>query len=385
MSRLSFPWGRSLSLLLALGLAVVSWGPARTAGPEGQRKAAPPGEEVAYTITTVAGNGARGFGGDGGPATAAKLDNPSGVAVDRDGNVYVADYGNNRVRKVGPDGTITTVAGTGEPGFAGDGGPAAKAKLQGPYGVYVDAQGNLYVADQQNHRVRKIARDGTISTAAGDGRERLAGDGGPATAASLAYPDAMVVDDQGNLSIADAGNHRVRRVSADGTITTVAGTDAGYSGDGGPAVRARLNLPASLALDRKGNLYVGDLRNHAIRQVTTDGAIHTVAGTGERGFSGDGMPATRARLNEPGGVAVARDGSLLIADGVNCRVRRVGPDGVIRTIAGTGRKGHVGDGGPAAQAGLSILDLLAVDARGTIYVADYGNNRIRKLEEVKRK
>jgi serine/threonine protein kinase, bacterial len=171
----------------------------------------------------------------------------------------------------------------------------------------------------------------------------------------------------------------VRKVDADGKITTVAGTAQGYSGDGGPAAQAKLNVPASLAIDPRGNLFIGDFGNHAVRKVSPSGTITTVAGTGDRGFNGDDIPASRARLNEPGGVAVCPDGSLLIAEGGNFRVRRVDADGMIRTVAGTGRDGRAGDGGPALQAEVSVLDILTVDDRGTVFVADYGNNRIRKL------
>ena len=337
------------------------------------------GDGTGYTISTIAGSGERGFGGDGGPATKGLLNRPCAVAVDAESNLYIADYGNNRIRKVRRDGTITTLAGTGEAGYAGDGGLAVKAQLQGPYGVSVDQHGNVYVADQRNHRIRRITPDGTIASVAGTGRRGFSGDGGPATAASLAGADATVADSDGNLYIADTQNHRIRKVSADGTITTIAGSSQGYSGDGGPAVRAQLNFPAALALDSAGNLYVGDFRNHVVRKITRDGIIHTVAGSGKRGFNGDNIPATKADLNEPGGVAALPDGSLIIADGVNCRVRCLGPDGVIRTIAGTGRKGYSGDGGPARDADLSILDILAVDRDGNIFVADHTNNRIRKL------
>jgi sugar lactone lactonase YvrE len=340
-------------------------------------------QEVAYTISTAAGNGAQGFGGDGGPAIEAKLNHPCAVAVDREGALYIADSSNHRIRKVGRDGKIATLAGTGQPGFGGDGGPAAQAQLQGPYGVSVDRHGNVYVADQRNNRVRKITAHGTISTVAGNGKRGFVGDGGPAIGAALAGPNATVSDADGNLYIADSGNHRVRKVSPDGMITTIAGTKQGYAGDGGPAVGAKLNLPAALALDGKGTLYIGDFLNHVVRKVSPDGVIQTVAGTGERGFNGDGLPATRAQLNEPGGVGIATDGSLLIADGLNFRVRRVGPDGIIQSIAGTGRKGASGDGGPATQACLSVLDIMTVDGRGNVYVADYGSNQVRKLTPAK--
>jgi sugar lactone lactonase YvrE len=339
-------------------------------------------EGAGYTIAAVAGNGKAGFGDDGGPAAAALLNRPCAVATDGQGSLFIADYGNNRIRKVGADGTITTYAGTGEAGFAGDGGPATAARLRGPYGVSVDRQGNLYVADQCNERVRKIARDAIISTVAGNGTRGYSGDGGPATAAALAGPDAVVVDDRGDFYIADARNHRVRKVTAGhGVITTVMGTSQGYSGDGGPATRAQLNLPASLALDAHGNLYVGDLRNHVIRKMNADGVVQTVAGTGEPGFDGDGGPATRAKLNQPGGVAIAPDGSLLIADGANFRVRRVGLDGVIETIAGSGSQDRsaFAAGSPAERASLSVLDILDVDRNETIHLTDHGQHRVHRL------
>jgi Flp pilus assembly protein TadD/sugar lactone lactonase YvrE len=338
-----------------------------------------PNTTVSYTITTVAGNGERAFAGDGGPAVKAALHKPCAVAVDHEGQLYIADYMNHRIRKVTKDGIISTLAGTGEAGHAGDGGPATAAKLNGPYGVAVDSKGNVYVADQRNNRVRKISPDGIITTLAGNGQRKFSGDGGPAGEASLAGPDAMLADDHGNVFIADSGNHRIRKVTSNGVITTIAGTTQGYAGDGGPALQAQLHLPAALALDGKGNLYVGDFRNHVVRKITPDGVISTVAGTGTRGFNGDDRPATAAQLNEPGGVGILPDGSLVIADGVNFRVRRVALDGTITTIAGTGKRAYGGDDGPALQADLSVLDILATDAQGNIYLSDYGNNRIRKL------
>jgi hypothetical protein len=334
---------------------------------------------VSYTITTVAGNGKPGFSGDGGPAVKAALNKACAVAVDRKGQLYIADYMNHRIRKVSKDGIISTLAGTGQPGHGGDGGPATQAKLNGPYGVAVDEKGNVYVADQRSNRVRKIGTDGIITTLAGTGRRGFAGAGGPASEASLAGPDAVLADTKGNVIIADSGNNRIRRVGADLVINTIAGTTSGYSGDGGPALKAQLQLPAALALDIQGNLYVGDFRNHVVRKITPDGIISTVAGTGKRGFNGDDRPAISARLNEPGGLGVLPDGSLVIADGVNFRVRHVGPEGTISTIAGTGKRAYGGDGGPALRADLGVLDILAVDAHGDIYLSDHGNNRIRKL------
>jgi sugar lactone lactonase YvrE len=332
-----------------------------------------------YSIRTIAGTGQRGFSGDGGPAVNSKLNRPCAVAADHDGCLYVADYGNNRIRKISPDGTMTTLAGNGQAGFEGDGGPAVKARLNGPYGVGVDRHGNVFVADQRNNRIRKISRAGAISTLAGNGVKALSGDGGPAALASLAGPDAVIADDQDNVYIADSGNHRIRKVTTDGMIHTIAGTGKGYSGDGGPALQARLNLPAALALDRAGNLYIGDFQNHVVRRIGADGTIATVAGTGTRGFNGDGMAATLAQLNEPGGLGITPSGELVIADGVNFRVRLVDADGNMHTIAGTGRKGDAPDSDCATEAPLFVLDILSVDAQGNIFITDHGNSRIRKL------
>jgi hypothetical protein len=347
------------------------------------RKVTPAG-----TISAVAGNGTGvlggGFSGDGGPATSAQLSTPNGVAVDASGNLLIADYGNNRVRKVTPAGTISTVAGTGAGGFSGDGGPATSAQLDGPSGVAVDAGGNLLIADYGNHRVRKVTPAGTISTVAGDGTFGFSGDGGPATSAQL-DPAAMAVDAGGNLLIADYVNHRVRKVTPAGTISTVAGDGTfGFSGDGGPATSAELSYPAGVAVDAGGNLLIADLRNYRVRRVTPAGTISTVAGTGAYGFGGDGGPATSAQLT-PAGVAVDASGNLLITDSGNARVRKVTPAGTISTVAGDGTFGFSGDGGAATSAGLADSSYgtgespvgLAVDAAGNLLICDYGNSRIR--------
>ena len=338
-------------------------------------------------INTVAGTGEPGFSGDGGPAREARLDEPSGVAVDAAGNIYIADNDNNRIRRVGTSGKITTVAGTGAAGFSGDSGPAAEAELNNPYGVWVSPAGEIYIADQRNHRVRKVSRDGQIETIAGNGTAGYSGDGGRATEASLSFPDDVVLNSRGELFIADAGNDVVRRIGVDGTIDTFAGSgrhayngESDLSGDGGPAALAQLDTPAALAIDSEDNLYIADLRNHAIRKVSAAGVITTIAGTGRPGFNGDRKDATRAMLDEPGGVAVARDGSLLIAEGGNLRVRRLGKDGSITTIAGNGTEGFSGDRGDARLAQFSTLDFVAVDGAGRILVADYGNHAIRVLE-----
>ncbi len=336
-------------------------------------------------ITTVAGNGTAGYSGDGGPATAAGLFLPFGVAFDASGNFYIADYFNHRVRKVaGTSGTITTAAGNGTEGFSGDGGPAAAAGLVNPFGVAVDASGNLYIADYWDHRIRKVAAgSGIITTVAGNGSAGFSGDGGAATAAGLFRPASLAVDASGNLYIADAGNNRIRKVAAgSGIITTVAGNGrAGFSGDGGPATSAGFAQPHGVALDVSGNLYIGDSGNHRIRKVTaSSGTVMTVAGNGIGGFSGDSGPASAAGLNQPTGLVLDASGNLYIADYLNNRIRKVAvSSGIITTVAGNGTAGFSGDGGPAIAAGLAKPASVTLDVSGNLYIADSGNNRIRKV------
>ncbi len=332
------------------------------------------------TITTVAGSGATVYFGDSGPATSASLSNPSGVVVDGGGNLYIADPNNNRIRKVSAGGTISTVAGNGIYGFSGDGGPAASASLSFPFGVATDGGGNLYIADSNNNRIRKVSAEGTITTVAGNGAAGFSGDGGPAISASFSFPIGVAVDSGGNLYIADLYNHRIRKVSAGGTITTVAGNGIyGFSGDGGPATSASLLYPYGLAVDGSGNLYIADDSNQRIRKVSAGGTITTVAGNGTTGFSGDGGPATSASFLHPEGVAVDGSGNLYIADSNNRRIRKVSAGGTITTVAGNGGFGLSGDGGPAASATLSYAQGVAIDGSGNLYIADSSNNRIRKV------
>ncbi len=325
-----------------------------------------------YTISTVAGNGTSGSSGDGGPATAAELDWPYGVAVDASGNLYIADPSNSRIRKVS-NGVITTVAGSGTDGFSGDGGPATAAQLRAPYSVAVDTSGNLYILDSGNSRVRKVS-NGVITTVAGNGTSGFSGDGGPATAAELSGGSSVTVDASGNLYIADTGNNRIREVS-NGVITTVAGGGTDGSDDGGPATAGALNTPSGVAVDASGNLYIADTYNQRICKVS-NGVITTIAGIGI-GFSGDGGPATAAELDYPHGVAVDASGNLYIADSLNQRIREIS-NGVITTIAGGATTG-LGDGGPATSAGLNGPQDVAVGLGGDVYVADTFNNRIRLL------
>jgi uncharacterized protein (TIGR03437 family) len=326
-------------------------------------------------ITTVAGSGTAGGSGDGGPATSASL-GPWGVAVDAAGNLYIADYSNSRIRKVSPSGIISTAAGNGTRGFSGDGGPATGASLNQPSGVAVDAAGNLYIADYYNYRVRKVSSSGIISTVAGNGIKGFSGDGGTATSATLREPEALAVDAAGNLYIADSTNQRIRKVSPSGIISTVAGTGTwAFSADGGPATSASLSFVEGVAVDAAGNLYIDDSDNGRIRKVSPSGIISTVAGTGTWGFSGDGGPATSASLNDPWGVAVDAAGNLYIADARNGRIRKVSPSGIIGTVAGGGSA--LGDGGAATSASLKHPIAVAVDAAGNVYIAD--DNRIRKV------
>ncbi|AZQ74950.1 hypothetical protein EKH77_30605 [Streptomyces luteoverticillatus] len=346
--------------------------------------AATGGEQSAPPISTYAGTGAGIFGGDGGLATAAQLQYPIGVAVDSTGTVYIADRHNHRVRKVTTDGKVSTYAGTGAGTFGGDGGLATAAQLQYPTGVAVDSTGTVYIADQHNHRIRKVTADGKISTYAGTGAGTFGGDGGPATAAYLKYPAGLAVDSTGSLYIADQHNHRVRKVTTDGKISTYAGTGAGtFGGDDGPATAAHLQYPFGVAVDSAGSLYIADTNNHRVRKVTTDGKISTYAGTGAGTFGGDDGPATAAHLQYPAAVAVDSTGSLYIADQTNHRVRKVTADGKISTYAGTGAGTFGGDGGPATAAQLKTPLGLAVDCVDTLYIADHANNRVRKVASAK--
>jgi sugar lactone lactonase YvrE len=425
---------------------------------------------TAGIITTVAGSGTQGYSGDNGPAVSAALRSPSEVAVDGAGNLYIADRGNSRIRKVNAAGIITTVAGTGTSGYTGDGGPAADAEVSDPGSLALDAAGDLFLTDDENQVVREVSVSGIIETIVGNGVQGYTSDGGPATGASLFgpcalgldvtgalyiaecesarirkvsasgiigtlvggnvrdggpapfgalnQPSAVVRDNAGNTYVADSMNNRVREITAAGVILTVAGTGVtGYSGDGGPAINARLNLPQGLALDAAGNLYIADTENFCIRKVNTagiistvmtqrwapygiavdgsgnlfiadpyqslvqkaspSGALTTVAGTGVFGYSGDGGPAISAQLSEPFAVAVDAAGDVYIADTFNFRIRMVSPGGIITTAVGTGIGGESGDGGPAASARINQVYGLAFDAAGDLYIADTYDNRIR--------
>jgi uncharacterized protein (TIGR03437 family) len=388
------------------------------------RKVTPAG-----AISTVAGNGHQGFSGDNGPGSAAQLNQPYGLALDAAGNLYIADYGNQRVRAVGTNGNITTVAGDGPNGTYADGGPATAALLLYPRDLATDPAGNLYISEFDGHRVRRVAPGGTISTVAGIGVAGYGGDGGPATAAQLNQPAGLALDGAGNLYIVDSGNFRIREVLAStGTISTVCsqqtfnaqnfvytvnpfglaantagdlyfldtknaiawqltpagvlmpvtGLNVAYTGDGQPALQTALVDPVDLALDAAGDLYISELER--VRCVTAaTGIMNTVAGNGTFGYGGDGGSASLAVLSGPTGLAL-NNGSLYISDTLNSRVRQVAASGTISTVAGNGTPGPSGDGGPAGSANLDLPTGLAFDPAGNLYIADSLNFRVRSVD-----
>src|SRR5438034_323964 len=385
-------------------------------------------EQQNGVLTRVAGNSRVGYSGDGASAINARLSDPRGVAVDGAGNLFIADSGNYRIRKVSFDGIISTVAGNGSQGFSGDGGPATSAQLVRREGVAGDGDGNLFIADKKaytfalsiryNSHIGKVSADGIIRTVAGNGSFSCSysGDGGPATGAQLCA-SAVAVDSAGNLFI--SVDNRIRKVAADGIITTVAGGGSpGYSGDGGPAINAQLGnaregaLTFGVAVDGEGNLFIADTSNNRVRKVSSSGIITTVAGNGSPGYSGDGGPAINAQLsgpnsvavdsagnllildfynnrirkvsssgtittvsinvelNHPQGIAVDSAGNLFITDSYNLRILKVSSDGIITTVAGNGTYGFSGDGGPAISAQLSGPDGVAVDGAGNVCLTD---------------
>jgi YD repeat-containing protein len=337
-------------------------------------------------IHTVAGNGTAGFGGDGGPATQAALQTPRGLAVGPDGSLYIADAFNFRVRRVAPDGVITTVAGNGTAGFGGDGGPATQAELNNAFGgLAVGPDGSLYIADRDNGRVRRVGPDGIITTVAGGGTNSSAlGDGGPATQAFLSGPDSVAVGPDGSLYVRERSGFRVRRVGPDGIIRTIAGGGTSFA-DGIPASQSQLGSSSGIAVGTDGSLYFGDGtgpsgQGERVRRVGTDGIITIVAGGGTA-VPGDGGRATDALLNDVSGLAVGADGSVYVVDAAHQRVRRVDAQGVITTVAGNGTAGFGGDGGPADQAEITNPGegSVAVAPDGSLYVADSDNSRVRRV------
>jgi uncharacterized protein (TIGR03437 family) len=321
------------------------------------------------TLITIVGAISFSFHGDGGPATSAALSLPTGVAVDSSGNLWIADFGNYRIRKVLPSGFISTVAGN----YISD-------ALQTPVAVALDSTGTLYIADRANNQVKRLPVNGPMSNFAGTGDAGNIGDGGPATLAQLYAPSGLTIDGFGNVLVSDMSNSRVRKIMPSGNIDAFAGTNVqGYAGNFSNALQAQFTTPTGLCTGLGGVVYIVDTGNHMLRKVTVDGTISTVAGTGYPGYSGDGGSALNARLTQPRGCAVDSIGDIFIADMGNHAIRVVTPDGNINTIAGNGNPGFSGDGGLATQALLQNPFSVAVDQQGNVYVADTGNNRIRRL------
>lgn len=338
-----------------------------------------------WIIATVVGTGEKGFAGDGGPASAARLNGPFDVAFDSAGSLYFSDTFNHRIRRVDArTGIITTVAGNGDGGYGGDGGPASAASLNEPYGIVLDRAGNVFIADRLNRRVRRVdAASGVITTLAGTGNAADGGDGGPAAQAGLAEPNGLALDPtQRLLYIADVADHRVRVVDLQtGLIATFAGSGAAeHGGDDGPAREARLFGARAVKVAPDGTVYILERQGSSLRAVDpASGVIKTIAGTTGRGYSGDGEPALAAVFDAPKEMALAPDGNLLIVDTENHAIRQIDKiGGVVTTIAG-GRQGGGGDGGPASAAGLDRPHGAVIGPDGAIYIGDTNNHRIRKL------
>lgn len=335
-----------------------------------------PTSDVVPWIDDIAGNGSSGYAGDGGDALSATLNNPVGLAW-WNGNVYIADRANCRVRRINEVGVVTTVAGTGNCGYGGDGGKSTRAKLNLPTGLAVASDGTLYIADMGNHAIRRVSPDGTIDTFAGVGTFGFSGDNGPAVESSLYSPSSVALSPEGYLYIADHENLRIREVTPDGIIRTVAGNGlAGFSGDKGPAVDAQLNYPYAVAYGA-GALYIADTLNNRIRTVEGDGIIRSVAGVSNWGYGGDGGPAIQAHFDFPLGIAVRDDGAYYVADSNNSRIRWVDSDGQINTLAGTGEEGYNGNDIAAITARLNLPTGLALVEGDSLLFSDTENQRVR--------
>jgi sugar lactone lactonase YvrE len=340
---------------------------------------------IDWVIATAVGTGEQGYAGDGGPAAQAKLNNPFDLAFDPAENLVFSDTFNHCIRRVdAATGRIATIAGTGKRGFSGDGGMATRALLNEPYGIVIDRRGEIYFADRLNRRVRKIDAAGTISNLAGDGSGKYSGDGGPAAVAGLAEPNGLALNAEHTcLFIADVADHRVRSVDlGSAIISTFAGTgDGRHDGDGGPATTAGIFGARAVALAPDGSLYVMERQGSSIRRIR-GGVIETVAGTGARGYAGDGGNARQAVLNAPKEMALDTDGNIFVVDTENHAIRMIdAKTWVIHTIAG-GHAGPEGDGGPATAAGLARPHGAVVGPDGTIYIGDSENHRVRRLERV---
>jgi len=336
------------------------------------------------TLTTVAGDGIARFGGDNGPALDATFRLVEGVAADASGNLFVSDSGNNRIRKVdGATGTVTTIAGNGTTLYSVDGVPATVVGLDGPSDVVVDGAGNVIFSDTHHHRVRSVDTSGNIHTVVGNGVAGFGGDGGPATAAQISSPTGLALDSSGALYVADFDNHRIRKVDAAGNIQTVAGDGTGgFNNDGLAATATSLFNPTDVAFDAAGNMFIADMRNQRVRRLdAASGTIGTIAGTGQDLSSDDFIPAVAATLKFPTDVAVDAQGNVLIADSGSNRIRRVSPNGVIDSIAGSRTPGDSGDEGPAPLARLLTPLRMFMAPTGNLLIVDHDNHRIRSVGE----
>lgn len=338
-------------------------------------------------ITTVAGAGQdTGVEGEGVEATEARLFGPGAVTVDAEGNIYFSDEfeptGPTRIRMIDTSGIVTTIVGTDQSTCAGLDGPAIEASITAPHGLVIGPDGDLYFVSVFCYAVFKIEPDGSLTTIAGQpGVQNSFGDGGPATDAGFGgEPSQLAFDAEGNLYVTDFVANQVRKIDTEGIITTIAGTgEAESTGDGGPAVEASLNGPDGLAVDAEGNVYVTEFLGHRIRKIDTNGIITTVAGTGERASTGDEGPAIEATFYSPHDIEFDAEGNLYVAEEVGLRIRRIDAEGIITTIAGTGERGFSGDGGPATQAQLYGPISIAFDAGGNLYIAEVSNDRIRMV------
>ena len=340
-------------------------------------------------ITTIAGNGIGAFCCDGGPATNAEINNPDGLCIDKWGNIYVADPGNNRIRKIVPfTGIITTIAGKGIGGYSGDDSLATNAKLFIPDAVCTDTTGNIYITDPGNARIRKVTiATGIITTIAGNGTPGNSGDNGQATNAEISGPNGIYVEESGDIYIADINNNNIRKIAPNGIITTIAGIGTmGYTGDGGPATAAQFSAPAKAIVDNYGNIIIADGNNNVLREIGAEtGLINTIAGNGTPGYSGDGGLAKNALLSNPYGICIDKQNNIFFAEYGNGTIRKIdGMTKIITTVAGCGIMGYAGDGGPATDAKLVPEDV-TIDQYGVMYIADYENNRIRAVYNPKLK
>jgi DNA-binding beta-propeller fold protein YncE len=342
-------------------------------------------EPAAGTIVTFAGTGEKGYSGDGGPAAQAKLNNPFDVALDGKGNLFFSDTFNHCIRRVdAKTGIISTVAGCGEKGYSGDGGPAMKAKLDEPYGVELDKEGNLYIVDRLNYCVRRVNASGTIETIAGTGKAGSGGDGGPAREAMFKEPNGIALDGKGNLYVADVADQRVRVADLrTGTIRTFCGTGKKSSnGNGGPIEQATLFGPRAVAVGPDGNIYIVEREGNSVRRADPKtGMIDAFAGTGKKGYTGDGGPAPEANFNGPKEIDVDANGNVYVVDTENHAIRKIDArTKMISTIAGTGKLGSAGDGGLATKGMLARPHGVVVARDGAIYIGDTQNHKIRLVK-----